>query len=156
MTVLSSEAFEAALLRRLTRDQDAPSVGPGQSGHPSLTSVAVITCAWQPDVGLAGEVGWPSEWADGLVLGCLQRWAGRVSGSLVGQTLEGTGLLLVPVYAQALETVTALRSFLEAASRAIGGRAVPYRWELRVIGPLTPGTSAEVRLQLERAGWPVS
>jgi len=156
VTVLSSEAFEAALLRWLIRGHVEPAGGPGQAGHPPQGSVAVVTCAWHNYAGTAGAAGLSRELADGLVLSCLQRWAGRVSGSFAGQTAAGTGLLMVPVHAQAEETVLALRTFLEAASRAIGGAVVAYSWELRVLGPLTPGTGPEVRRQLAWAGWPVS
>ena len=144
------------MLRCLIRGHDEGAGGAGQANPAPHASVAVVTWAWQADAGRAGEAGLSSELADGLVLSCLQRWAGRVSGSFAGQTSAGTGLLLVPVHAQAQETVLALRTFLEAASRAIGGAVVAYSWELRVIGPLTPGTGPEVRRQLARAGWPVS
>jgi len=156
VTVLSSEAFEAALLRWLIRGHDEGAGGAGQANPPPHASVAVVTCAWHTDAGRAGAAGLSRELADGLVLSCLQRWAGRVSGSFVGQTAAGTGLLMVPVHAQAEETVLALRTFLEAASRAIGGPAAACSWELRVLGPLTPGTGPQVRRQLARAGWPVN
>ncbi|MFM8770253.1 MAG: hypothetical protein ACKOD9_21700 [Rubrivivax sp.] len=135
---------------------DEPASGPGQAGRPSRASVAVVTCAWQPDAGRAGEEGLPRELADWLVLSGVQRWSGRVSGSFAGQTRAGTGLLLVPVYEQAQETALALRRFLEAASRAMGGQDLAASWELKIIGPLSPGAGPEVRQQLAKAGWPVS
>ena len=153
---MSSEAFEAALLRWLIRGREEAAVGVDQAGLCSWTSAAVVTVAWRPEAMQTGGRGWSRELAEGLVLTCLQGWSARVSGSFAGQTAAGTGLLLVPVYAQAHDTVRALGRFLQEAARALGGQRAAQGWDLRIIGPLSPGTDPEVRQQLERAGWPVS
>ena len=144
MTVLSSEAFDAALRQWLVQ-------GPG----PPTPTAAVITCAWLQGQASQGERT-ARELAVWLSLSCLQAWAQRVPGSFSGQTQAGTGLLLVPVYSEAQETVLALQSFLDSAVRSLGVPPSAGGWVLRVIGPLTPGTGPEVRRQLARAGWPVS
>ena len=77
-------------------------------------------------------------------------------GSFAGQTHAGAGLLLVPVYSQAQQTVQALQSFMDSAVRAMGVPASAGGWVFRVVGPLAPGGESHVQAQLARAGWPVS
>ena len=117
--------------------------------------MAVITCAWLQGQVSQGERP-ASELAVWLSLSCLQGWAQRVPGSFSGQTQAGTGLLLVPVYSEAQETVLALRSFLDSAVRALGVPSSAGGWVWRVIGPLAPGTDSQVQQQLAQAGRPVS
>jgi len=90
------------------------------------------------------------------VSSALQHWARQVTGSVWGQTASGTGLLLVPVHAQAQETAQALRRFLDAAVQALGGGVGMGNWDFRVIGPLTPGSARQVAHQLALRGWPIS
>jgi hypothetical protein len=90
------------------------------------------------------------------VSSALQHWARQVTGCVWGQMASGTGLLRVPVQAQAQETAQALQRFLEAAVQALGGSVGMGDWDFRVIGPLTPGSARQVGRQLARRGWPVS
>ena len=90
-----------------------------------------------------------------LARSLLQDWARQVPGSLVGETTGGTLLLLVPASSQAQDTRQALCAVLDRAVQAFGlGSA--GGWALKVIGPLRPGTPAEVAQHLAQAGWPVS
>lgn len=154
MTALSPEAFDAALRQWLIQGPGPSALG-GLGLAPTRPAAAVITCAWQPDEGSQGQ-GLARELAHWLVLSCVQGWAQQVPGSFAGQTHAGAGLLLVPVYAQAQETVQALQSFMDGAVRAMGVPARAGGWVFRVIGPLAPGNESQVQGQLARAGWPVS
>jgi hypothetical protein len=71
-------------------------------------------------------------------------------------TLQGQGLLLVPLHAQAPDTVAALEEFLSSAVRALGVGPGEGCWQFRVIGPLAPGPAGEVGRELAQRGWPVS
>jgi len=90
-----------------------------------------------------------------LVEHALQAWSQRVPGSFCGRTPLGTGLLMVPAWSQARPTARALQAFLDSASRALGAGPGSGSWVLHVIGPLAPGTPAQVQRQLAQAGWPV-
>lgn len=116
---------------------------------------AVITCAWLPAAGRK-EGAQTQELAAWLVSSALQHWVRQVPGSFWGQTPAGTGLLLVPVHAQAQETAQALRTFLDAAVQALGRGGGEGDWALRVLGPLAPGPARQVRRQLAKLGWPIS
>lgn len=154
MTALSPEAFDAALRQWLIQGPGPPALGRLGLG-PTRPSAAVITCAWQPDEVSLGQ-GLAREFAHWLVLSCVQGWAQQVPGSFAGHTNTGAGLLLVPVYSQAQETVQALQSFMDSAVRAMGVPASAGGWVFRVVGPLAPGSESHVQAQLARAGWPVS
>lgn len=115
----------------------------------------MITCAWQP-ARRYQEGSQAPDLAAWLVSSALQQWARQVPGSFWGQTPAGTGLLLVPVHAQAQETAQALRHFLDAAVQALGWGAGEGGWVFRVIGPLVPGSAGQVGRQLAQLGWPIS
>jgi hypothetical protein len=154
VTILSSEAFDAALRQWLIQGPGPPRVGaPGPGSH--RPSAAVITCVWQPDE-LSHNEALERELTSWLLLSCVHGWAQRVPGSFSGQTQAGAGLLLVPVYSQAQETVRALQLFMDSAVRAMGISGSAGGWAFRVIGPLTPGSACQVQAQLAQAGWPVS
>jgi hypothetical protein len=86
----------------------------------------------------------------------LEHWSEQVPGSFYGMTPQGQGLLLVPLHAQAQDTVAALQEFLSSAVRALGVGAGEGRWDFRVIGPLAPGPAGQVRRELAQRGWPLS
>lgn len=115
----------------------------------------MITCAWQP-AGGHQEGSQAQELAAWLVSSALQQWVRQVPGSFWGQTPAGTGLLLVPIHAQAQETAQALRNFLDAAVQAFGWGAGQGGWVFRVIGPLAPGPARQVGRELAQFGWPIS
>ena len=115
----------------------------------------MITCAWQP-AGGHQEGSQAQELAAWLVSSALQQWVREVPGSFWGQTPAGTGLLLVPVHAQAQETADALHSFLDAAVQALGWGGGEGHWVLRVLRPLAPGPARQVGRQLAKLGWPIN
>jgi hypothetical protein len=98
----------------------------------------------------------PPPLARWLISSGLEHWAQQVPGSFSGMTPQGQGLLLVPIYAQAPDTVEALQAFFSSAVRALGVGVGVGRWDLRVIGPLVPGPACQVQRQLAQGGWPVS
>lgn len=157
MSVLSSQAFDAALRQWLTRGP-GPLTWGGARILPAGPAGAVITCAWQaaapsPGSGVAPP---PPALARWLISSGLEHWAQQVPGSFSGMTLQGQGLLLVPLHAQAPDTVAALEAFFSSAVRALGVGPGEGCWEFRVIGPLAPGPAGEVGRELAQRGWPVS
>jgi len=157
VSVLSSQAFDAALRQWLTRGPGSLACG-GSRVSSARPAGAVITCAWQaaaPSPGPGAALP-PPPLARWLISSGLEHWAQQVPGSFSGMTPQGQGLLLVPLHAQARDTVAALDEFLSSAVRALGVGAGEGRWDFRVIGPLEPGPGCEVRRELAQRGWPIS